>query len=67
MILKSTTSHTITFTVEAFWSEEGGMGSDSFGGECSDLVQAVHQLELARAHNAKTDWVIVGKVKTFTT
>jgi len=64
MKITTTTDHDIRFTVEAFWGEEGGMGTDSFGSESLTLAEAVHTLELARARDAKVDWVIVGKVKT---
>lgn len=44
---------TITFKVEAFWNEEGGMGSDSFGGDYKTLEEAVFALHLAKAEDAK--------------
>jgi hypothetical protein len=64
MNIKIVTEHTVSFTVEAFWNEEGGMGQDSFGGVVKELPEAVHLLELARKHSPKTNWVIVGQVKT---
>jgi hypothetical protein len=64
MKIQVTTSHTITFTVEAFWNEEGGMGQDQFGGEVKELAEAIRLLEMAKAHNAEPDWVIVARVKT---
>lgn len=64
MNLKTTTSHTVSFTVEAFWSEEGGMGQDRYGEAVQELPQAIRLLELARVAQPKTDWVIVGKVTT---
>lgn len=67
MNLKTTTSHTVIFTVESFWSEEGGMGHDTFGKAVDALPEALHLLELARASDQLAkglDWVIVGNVKT---
>lgn len=64
MKIKQTTEHEIKFTVEAFWSEEGGMGQVDFGGEVSELAGAVHLIDLARAQFPKTNWVIVGRVVT---
>ena len=68
MTLSKTTTHEITFTVEAFWDEEGGMGNDSFGDEQKDLPSAVQLLELARVARPKELqlWVIVARVKTTT-
>lgn len=66
MTIKTTTSHTLTFAVEAFWSEEGGMGSDSYGQPTPDLPAAIRLLELARVEKPKTDWVITIDVKTTT-
>lgn len=67
MKITTSTTHEIKFSVEAFWSEEGGMGQDSFGTESQTIADALHTLELARAHDPKQLWVIVGKVKTTTT
>lgn len=64
MKLQTTTSHTISFTVEAFWNEEGGMGQDQYGEAVDTLQQAVRLLELARVKDPKTNWVIVCDVKT---
>ena len=52
----------VSFTIEAFWDEEGGMGTDCFGPTVYTLEEAIHTLELAMA-SSKDDWVIVGKVK----
>jgi hypothetical protein len=64
MNIKTTTSHTISFTVEAFWSEEGGMGQDQYGEPVQELPQALRLLELAQVAQSKTNWVIVASVKT---
>lgn len=66
MNIKTTTSHAITLTVEAFWSEEGGMGQDQYGEAVQELPQAIRLLELARVAQPETDWKIVGDVKTTT-
>lgn len=69
---------TITFKVEAFWNEEGGMGSDSFGGDYNTLEEAIFALHLAKAEDAKryaakkknglkhiyqVEWIITGYMK----
>ena len=41
MKLSVTTSHTVQFSVEAFWSEEGGMGHDSYGTPQNTLEEAI--------------------------
>ena len=64
MKISTNTTHDLTFAVEAFWSEEGGMGCDSFGNKCADLHQALHLLELAKAQDSKIDWIITINVKT---
>lgn len=66
MEIKKTTSHSITFTIEAFWDEQGGMGTDQYGESVGELHQAVHLLELAKVAKPKTDWKIIGTVKTST-
>lgn len=66
MNLKTTTSHAITFTVEAFWDEEGGMGQSQYGEGVQELAQAVRLLELARIAQPKEPWRIVADVKTTT-
>ena len=64
MNIKTTTSHTIAFTVEAFWSEDGGMGQDQYGEAVQELSEAIRLLELARVATPDYDWKIVGEVKT---
>jgi hypothetical protein len=66
MNIKTTTSHAITFTVEAFWSEEGGMGQDQYGEAVQELPQAIRLLELARVATPAMDWKIVVHVTTTT-
>jgi hypothetical protein len=62
--ITTTTTHDLVFKVEAFWDEEGGMGTDSYGGPVKELSDAVHLLELARASQPKMDWIITIEVKT---
>lgn len=64
MIIKTTISHSVSFTVQAFWHEEGGMGQDQYGEAVTELPQAIRLLELARVAQPKTNWVIVADVKT---
>ena len=66
MKLSVTTSHTVQFSVEAFWSEEGGMGHDSYGTPQNTLEEAIRLLDLVRSKDDKTPWVIVAHVTTST-
>lgn len=52
-------SYNITFGVQAFWNEEGGMGSDSFGKQCDNIQTALVQLELAQVAEPNVEWIIV--------
>ena len=64
MKITTSTTHTILFSVRAFWDEEGGMGTERFGAKCNSLEEAIHTLELARASGLRSDWVIVADVTT---
>ena len=70
MKINLTTTHELTFAVEAFWNEEGGMGEDQFGKDVPTLEEALALLMQARATNAKTPpgheipWIITIDVKT---
>lgn len=64
MNITTKVSHTVTFTIEAFWNEEGGMGHDQLGGTFDDLTGAIRGLEIARLTQSTTEWVIVCRVKT---
>jgi len=64
MKIKSTKTHTITFQVMYFESQEGGMSTDSFGKECNDLGAAIDQLALAEVYDPNPEWKIVCNVHT---
>jgi hypothetical protein len=64
MTIKKTTTHTVSFTVEAFWNEEGGMGHAQHGDTKTELVEVIQLLELARIADPNTDWTIVCDVTT---
>ncbi len=74
MIVSTTKTQTLTFTVEAWWAEEGGIGNDHFGSEVKTLAEALVLLELAKVkesyqsprgpHGPIVDWKIVVHVKT---
>jgi len=71
MKLTKKATYIISFQVEAFWNEEGGMGSSTFGPTTNTLEDAIHQLELARSTDqvdkstyGDTPWVIVCYVTT---
>lgn len=66
MEIKTTTTHKIKFRIRAFWSEEGGMGEDSFGKEVNELPEALRLLELANASRPDENWMIVCDVDTKT-
>lgn len=65
MELTTSTTHLITFSVQAFWDEEGGMGNDMYGDPVQELADAIRLLELARVgEKKKNKWVIVCDVET---
>lgn len=68
MKLTTTTTHDITFRVESFWDEEGGMGRDAFGKPVDTLQEAVRLLEIVNAQAGKDgpDWIITATVKSVT-
>jgi hypothetical protein len=66
MTIKTTTVHTLVFSVEAFWHEEGGMGTEQWGQTVSEMAEAIRMLEMARLCNPKQDWVVVIRAKTVT-
>lgn len=65
MKLTKTVTYDLTFTVEYFTPQEGGMDNDLFGQPVSTLAEAVHLLELAveQETDKYTEWLIVCKVK----
>jgi hypothetical protein len=67
MKLTVTTSHELVFAVEAFWSEEGGMGQDQFGENVATLEEAVALLMHARASRKSENWIITIQVTTKST
>jgi len=73
MKITTTTHHELTFTIEAFWAEEGGLGHEVFGSTVKTLEEAITLLGLARAstatqtQNDTNDWKIVIEVETKTT
>jgi len=64
MELTKTTKHILTFQVKEYVATEGGMDEEEFGGRVTDLKEAVNNIELARAKNAKADWIIECRVET---
>ncbi len=63
MEITKTTKHLISFSVEAHWDEEGGMGCDSFGGSVKTIEEAVELFDLACISNPNQDWFIMGTVE----
>lgn len=64
MKIKTTTTHTLTFSVRYFAPTEGGMDSDGFGEPCGDIGAAITLLAAAKATYPRNDWVIVIDVHT---
>ena len=62
MKITNTVSYNLIFTVECYWSEEGGMGFDDFGPECKTIQEALHYFELAKAKEPNEDWMICCRV-----
>ena len=69
MIVEKTTKHKAIFTVEMYWSEEDGMGTEQFGNEVDTIEEAIHLLEVANASQSQNEtanfgyeWIIVCRV-----
>ena len=67
MEIESTTTHTVTFTVESFVSAEGGMNHETYGNRCNALADAILLLRAAEVMERDKDWVIVCNVQSSTT
>ncbi len=56
----------VTFAVEAYWNEEGGMGYTEFANNISTLEEAINKLEVARSERSHlpngVDWIITADV-----
>lgn len=63
MKIETRVSHNITFTVEAFEAQEGGMDHDSFGKEVQTIAEAIEILRLAKI-SSNSNWIIVCNVTT---
>lgn len=63
MEITKTTKHSITFSVEAHWNEEGGMGCDTFGNSVKTIEEAVELFDLACISSPSQDWFIMGTVE----
>ncbi len=64
MKLSVTTTHELTFAVEYFHQEEGGMSNERFGEGRQTLQEAIELLTIAKNHSPKNDWIITVDVKT---
>lgn len=67
MKIQTTTTHTITFSVESFVSAEGGMNHDTYGSKCNDMASAIALLRAAEVMERDKEWIIVCDVQTITT
>lgn len=65
MRISKTINYTITFSIEAHWGEEGGMGHDCHSEGWNELIDAITALEYAQNANPERDWqIIVNTQKT---
>lgn len=64
MKLTKTTVHDITFSVEAFWDEEGGMGHECMVSGLQTLAEAVEAYERACLTRSDLTWIIAADVST---
>ena len=64
MKITVTTHHELVFAVEAFWSEEGGMGQDQYGDNVGTLEEAIVVLQSARTVRPEEPWTITVTVTT---
>lgn len=67
MTINITTTHKCIFTVTASWGTEGGMDTESFGGEMETLEEAITSLALAKIKARLIPWVITVNVETVST
>jgi hypothetical protein len=67
MNITTKATHNITFSVEYFEEQEGGMDNETFGRACGTLKDAIHILQIAREAQPRppaSDWVIVCYVES---
>lgn len=64
MKFTTTKTHKITFNVQYFEREEGGMDSGYFPGSANTLEGALDLLEKANAVQSNRDWIITLDVVT---
>ena len=64
MQIKVTKSHKITFQVQYFLAEEGGMDNEAFGEPVESIEKAIALLELAKANDKINPWIITAEVVT---
>lgn len=64
MQIKTIKTHNVSFSIQAFWNEEGGMGDASYGRIVHELHEAIAMLELAQIYDSKMNWIIVCDVET---
>jgi hypothetical protein len=62
MKISKTVNYTITFSVQAYWSEEGGMGHSCHSEGWNELIDAIAALEYAENNNPDHDWEIIANV-----
>lgn len=59
MKIVKNTSYDIIYSIEYFEPTEGGMDSDKFGDDCTEIEDAIHLLEIAKNTKRNVDWKIV--------
>ena len=64
MEIKVTKKHKVTFAIEYFEGQEGGMDSDTFRHGIETIEEAVAALEMAQVNRAGHDWIITAEVTT---
>lgn len=63
MKITKTTEHTITFSVQYFYPNEGGMDNEQYGKEVATIEEALELYSLACIAQPNEGWVIVGEVE----
>lgn len=59
MKISKTINYEISFSIEAHWSEEGGMGHEVFASGMLDMIEAINALEFAEVKDSNLDWQII--------
>jgi len=64
MEIKVTKKHKVTFAIEYFEGQEGGVVCDTFRSGIGTIEEAIAALEMAEVNRAGHNWIITAEVTT---